>query len=54
MMEEEEGRGEENKAGGKEELDHTVPSGDQKDVSCHSGGDEELCPAHNLIYTSEG
>lgn len=32
MPEEEEGRGEENKAEGKEELDHTVPLGDQQAV----------------------
>lgn len=52
--EEEDGRGDENKAGGKEDLDHTVPPGDQQDMSCHSGEDEELCPVHNPIYTSEG
>ena len=54
MMKEEDGRGEANKAAGKEELDHTVPPGDQQVVSCHAGGDEELGPVHNLIYTSEG
>lgn len=53
-MKEEDGRGEANKAAGKEELDHTVPPGDQQVVSCHAGGDEELGPVHNLIYTSEG
>lgn len=31
-----------------------LPPGNQQGVNCHSGGNEELCPGHNLLHTSEG